>query len=388
MKLFKLPDLGEGLPDAIIREWYVNVGDDIQHDQPMVAMETAKALVDVPAPFDGKIEKLFGEVGDTIETGKPLIGFEGEGEAEVVKDSGTVVGSIQEGGQDLERKPSDVTGHFASKNTLKITPAVRALAKRLGVDLHNIPNTGDRITAQDIEALAAKAGASKGTSSVSEKSSSEKKEAAPKGEALSQARKAMVQSMTLSHSQVVPVSIVDDADLFSWNKDQDFTLRLVRAMEAAIKAVPLLNASFDAKSFTSNQNEMINIGLAVDTPHGLFVPVLKDVGNKSNAELREKINQFKINAKEKTFSRDDLQGATISLSNVGTIAGRYATPAIIPPMVAIVAFGKLRDEVVAFEGKPAVHPRLPVSLTFDHRLITGGEAARFLGALIESLEKA
>lgn len=370
MKLFKLPDLGEGLPDAIIREWYVKVGDTLARDQPMAAMETAKALVDVPAPFDGKVEKLFGDVGDTIETGKPLIGFEGEAEMELVKDTGTVVGSIPEGSADLEKK-SFGASNIQEKNSLKITPAVRALAKRLGVDLSKIPNTGERITAQHIESLANQ------TPLSSEKT----------GESLSQVKKAMVQSMMASHAQVVPVSIVDDADLFAWEKDQDFTLRLVRAIETAIKTVPLLNASFNAKDYTFTLNEAINIGLAVDTPHGLFVPVLKDVGAKTNEALREKINQFKINAKEKTFSREDLQGATFSLSNVGTIGGRYATPAIIPPMVAIVAFGKLRDEVVAFEGKPAIHPRLPVSLTFDHRLITGGEAGRFLKALIDALEK-
>lgn len=378
MKLFKLPDLGEGLPDAIIREWYIKVGDEIQHDQPMVAMETAKALVDVPAPFDGKIAKLFGEVGDTIETGKPLIGFEGEGEAEITKDTGTVVGSIQEGGADLEKKSSNISPHSISKNAIKMTPAVRALAKRLGLDISKIPDTGKRITADDIKNLA-----QTGVSAAPPASSTQKMSTP-----LSQAKKAMVQSMTLSHAQVVPVSVVDDADLFSWEKNQDFTLRLLRAIQAGIKAEPILNANFDAKNYTLAQNENINIGLAVDTVHGLFVPVLKDVANKSDAELREKINQFKINAKEKTFSRDDLQGATISLSNVGTIAGRYATPAVIPPMVAIVAFGKLRDEVVAFEGKPAIHPRLPVSLTFDHRLVTGGEASRFLKALIEALEKA
>ncbi len=366
MKLFKLPDLGEGLPDAIIREWYIQVGDDIKHDQAMVAMETAKALVDVPAPFDGKVTKLFGDVGDTIETGKPLIGFEGEGEVEITKDTGTVVGSIEEGGADLETKTTSLADHISANRSLKVTPAVRLLAKRLGVDLNKISFTGERITAEDVE------GASKG-------------EKVAEGEILSQARKAMVQSMTLSHAQVVPVSIVDDADLFLWNKEQDFTMRLLRAIVCAVKEIPLLNASFDAKNYFYTPHDYINIGLAVDTPHGLFVPVLKDVANKSDAELREKINQFKINAKEKTFSREDLQGATITLSNVGTIAGRYATPAIIPPMVAIVAFGKLRDEVVAFEGKPAIHPRLPVSLTLDHRLATGGEGARFLKALIDSL---
>ena len=109
MKLFKLPDLGEGLPDAIIREWHVKVGDEVKTDQPIVAMETAKALVDVPAVFDGKIEKLFGDVGDTIETGQPLIGFEGEGEAEEAKDAGTVVGAIEESEAVLKESAVGIT---------------------------------------------------------------------------------------------------------------------------------------------------------------------------------------------------------------------------------------------------------------------------------------
>lgn len=378
MKNFKLPDLGEGLPDAIIREWYVKVGDVVEVDQPIVAMETAKALVDVPAPFPGTIEKLYGDEGDTIETGKPLIGFEGEGEEEVSKDTGTVVGAIEEGGVDLEQQAQAAVTNGPAKTGAKATPAVRALAKRLGVDISQVPSTGERITANDVKAFAEQA--------------PQKTAAAPRAapstagyQPLSQARKAMVQSMSLAHQQVVPVSIVDDADLFAWDDKQDFSVRLLRAIAKACQAEPLLNASLNGDNYTYCENPSINIGLAIDTPHGLFVPVLKDVGNISDKALREKINEYKVKAKDKTFSREDLQDATISLSNVGTIGGRYATPAIIPPMVAILAVGKLRNEVVAHEGAPAIHPILPLSLTFDHRLVTGGEAARFLHSVIDAI---
>src|SRR3990167_7975687 len=149
MKIFKLPDLGEGLPDAIIREWHVKVGEQVKKDQPIAAMETAKALVDVVAPFDATIEKLFGQVNDTIETGKPLIGFEGEPDAsDVKKDTGTVVGKIEQSDGASSQRFS-TTGTTLS-SSIKATPVVRALARKLNVDLSTVKFSGDRITEEDI----------------------------------------------------------------------------------------------------------------------------------------------------------------------------------------------------------------------------------------------
>src|SRR3990167_7768796 len=153
MKIFKLPDLGEGLPDPIIRQWHVKEGDAVKKDQPIVAMETAKALVDVPAPFDAKIEKLFGNVDDVVETGKPLIGFEGESNEMEKKDTGTVVGKIESSEKIISNTQFSNTGK-TSDLTIKATPAVRALAKKLNVDLTTIQYTGDRITADDVEKAA------------------------------------------------------------------------------------------------------------------------------------------------------------------------------------------------------------------------------------------
>ena len=375
MKIFKLPDLGEGLPDAIIREWYIKVGDEVDINQPLLAMETAKALVDVPSPFIGKIEKLYGKTGDTIETGHPLIGFEGEAEeSEKSKDAGTVVGVIETDETVLQEALSGIPVKLTKKKTIKATPAVRMLAKQLGVDLSSITPKGGMIHAEEVKQAAQLSATSK------------HHKAEWKLTPLSNVRRAMVQSMSQSHRDVVPVSLMDDADLHSWVGKQDITLRLIRAIEAACKEVPIMNAYFDGEAMRYQLNESINIGIAVDTPHGLYAPVLKDIASRNDAELRQKINLFKEQAQSRSFPPDDLQGTTIMLSNFGTVAGRYANPILLPPIVTIIGIGRIRDEVVPENGNPAIHRILPLSVTSDHRLISGGEIARFLKVLIISLK--
>lgn len=362
MKLFKLPDLGEGLPDAIIREWYVEVGDDVTTDQPLVAMETAKALVDVPAPFDGVIEKCFGKVGDTIMTGDPLIGFEGQSDTSDIKaDSGTVVGKIETSDAILDDSV------ILTQTMTATTPGVRALARRRGIDLTS--QGARKIRFRDLNNL------SKVTTPCPDEL-----------EPLSPVRRAMIASMEHSHQTVVPVTLTDVANISAWFGEQNITLRILRAMVVACETEPMLNATFDETHIAFKKNNTINIGLAVDTPHGLFVPVLHDVASQSDNAIRDTIKTYKQQAMTKSLPANALQGATISFSNFGTIAGRYATPIIIPPMVAILGIGKLYDAAVPENGEVVVHKQLPISLTVDHRLITGGETARFLGAFIEALE--
>ena len=376
MKIFKLPDLGEGLPDAIIREWYIKVGDAVDLDQPLLAMETAKALVDVPSPFVGKIEKLYGETGDTIETGHPLIGFEeeAEGSEKSKDDAGTIVGVIEAGETVLQEAVFGISAKLNKKKVIKATPAVRILAKQLGVDLSSITPKGNMINAEEIKEAAQLLVASKHY------------KVKGKFTPLSNIRRAMVQSMSQSHRDVVPVSLMDDADLHSWIGKQDITLRLIRAIEVACKEVPIMNAYFDGEAMRYQLNESINVGIAVDTPHGLYVPVLKDIASINDFELRQKINLFKKQARSRSFPPDDLQGKTIMLSNFGTVAGRYANPILLPPIVTIIGVGRIRDEVVPENGSPAIHKILPLSVTSDHRLINGGEIARFLKVLIVSLK--
>jgi len=367
MSIFKLPDLGEGLPDAEIVEWHVKVGDTIALDQPLVSMETAKAVVEVPSPQAGTITKLYGGAGDIIKTGAPLVEFEGA----AVQDTGTVVGKIESTGR--VEVDDFIIGRqsTARQGAAKATPAVRALARELGVDLSQINGSGHQglITADDVRA----AGSSSNT-------------VAEGYTPLRGVRRAMVATMTQSHQQIVPVTIYDDADIQHWTASDDITVRLIQAVCDAAKTEPALNAWYDGQSVARKLHNSVNLGLAMDTPDGLFVPVIHDAQEQSPAELRKIIDEYKKTVTDRSIAQDKLHGASITLSNFGKFAGRYASPIIVPPMVAIIAVGRLRDELVPVNGEAQIHRKLPLSVSFDHRAVTGGEATRFLGAMIQSLE--
>lgn len=371
MKTFYLPDLGEGLAEAEIREWYIKEGDDVKVDQPMVSMETAKALVDVPAPHTGKILKLYGQAGQIVQTGAPLVEFV-NGDVNTTKDKGTVVGSLEESTMILDAEDRVMNTAQKTTTSIKAMPAVRALAQQLKVDLSAIVPSGTQgqITIDDV-----KRAAQSSTEPLS-----------GQGEALHGVRRAMALVMTQSHKEVVPVTLMDDADITDLNQS-DITVAIIQAMIAGIKAEPNINAWFYGKSLERSVIKDIHIGLAVDTEEGLFVPVLKDVTKHSPTELRAMINHYKKTVRDRTLLPSELHGATITLSNFGTIAGRYANPVVVPPAVAILGCGRLREEARVYEGKIAARSILPLSLTFDHRAVTGGEATRFLATVIKFLEK-
>jgi pyruvate dehydrogenase E2 component (dihydrolipoamide acetyltransferase) len=363
MKIFKLPDLGEGLQEAEIVQWHVAVGDEVEADQPMVSVETAKALVDIPAPYGGKVAKLFGKPGDIAHLGAPLVGFEGE---DAQQESTTVVGKVEATGQVVAEQqiaPVPTAG-------IKATPAVRALARKLNVDLAMVTPTGadGLITAADVN-RAARILAEVGPQEV-----------------LRGTRRFMAQAMTLAHAEVAGTSIMDDADIEAWAPGTRILLRLVRALIAAARAEPSLNAWYDSRTVGRHIIRKIDLGLAVDTPDGLFVPVLRNVDTMAPEELERGLERLIADTQARRVPPEDLRGNTITLSNYGTIAGRYASPVVVPPTVAILGAGRVRDEAVARNREVVVHRVLPLSLTFDHRCVTGGEAGRFLAAAIADLE--
>lgn len=370
MKYFKLPDLGEGLPEAEILEWHVQEGDLVKTDQIIVSVETAKAIIEVPSPKDGVISHLFGQPGDTIHTGEPLLEFEGGEDS----DSGTVVGEIPTADRSVTKGDDFIIG--AAPSTLKnsrgnrATPAVRALAQRLNIDLNQIHGSGHNgnITPADVE-QAARLDQTHG-----------------KAEPLRGVRKHMAQAMIRSHEEVVPVSIYEDAIIQAWPKGTDVTLRLIHAIAAACKEEPAFNAWFDGRSLSRRLHKKIDLGVAVDTEQGLFVPVVRDIGNRELDDIRTGLDRLREDVKSRKIPPQELQGATITLSNFGTIAGRYATPIVVPPQVAIVGAGVIRDEPRAVEGEIKIQRVLPITLTFDHRGLTGGEAARFLMNVLKDLE--
>jgi 2-oxoisovalerate dehydrogenase E2 component (dihydrolipoyl transacylase) len=372
MGRFKLPDLGEGLAEAEILEWHVKPGDHVLVDQPMVSVETAKAVVEVPVPFSGTVTALHGAVGDIVATGAPLIDF----------DSGTVVGSMPTT-SDEEFVESATAGLARPEHDARAraVPVARAVAKRLGLDLGAIEGSGigGLIRLDDVlahaniavppaaAALAVPAGAS--------------------AEQLRGARRAMASSMSMSRDQVSGSTVCDDADIDGWTRRGAYMLRLIRAMIAACSAEPALNAWYDAANGSRILLEPIDLAMAVDTPGGLIVPVLRNIRHKTPDELRAAIAAQKEAAHRRSTLPADLRDFTLMLSNFGTLAGRYGIPLVVPPAVAILGAGKVRQDAVVEGGSVVAHRRMPLSLSFDHRCVTGGEACRFLAAVIADLEE-
>jgi pyruvate dehydrogenase E2 component (dihydrolipoamide acetyltransferase) len=254
---------------------------------------------------------------------------------------------------------------------IRAMPAVRALARKLGVDLAIVTPSGADgvITSADVERVARILA-----------------ESGP-AEPLRGFRRAMARNMALARSEVAAATIVDDADIGSWSKDADTTIRLIRALVAGCRAEPSLNAWFEGQTMARRVLGKIDLGVAVDLPEGLFVPVLRDVGNRDAADLRAGLDRMRADMAARRMLPEELRGATITLSNFGMIAGKYAAPVVLPPTVAILGAGRIRMDVVAFEGAPAIRRILPLSLTFDHRVVSGGEAGRFLAAALEELAK-
>lgn len=383
MNIFKLPDLGEGLPDAEIHEWHVKEGDTVKTDQLLVSMETAKAVVDVPSPCDGVITKLHGKAGDVIDVGSPLVEFVSDQPAATpTKHVGaTVAGNIEVGDKILQENAAGVCVSQTGSQQPLILPALRLLADKLGLALTQIRATGaqGQITVDDFaNAIKAKFVGSS-TTAVHHP--------VPAGhyQPLKGVRKAMAQSMKASHEQVVPVTIVDDADISAWGKGTDITCRMIRAIVHACAVEPVMNAWFDGNSLSIDIKAQINLGIAMDSEDGLFVPVIKNAGALSFDALRTTINRFKEQVKARNIPKEDLKEASITLSNFGTFAGRYASPIVVPPMVTIIGSGRLREQVILINGQAQAQRVMPLSVTFDHRAATGGEASRFLKAMIDDL---
>jgi len=405
MTVFKLPDLGEGLSEAEVLRWHVQVGDRIEVDAPMLAVETAKAVVEVPSPVSGTITALHAKPGDRIEIGAPLVEFTLEGAsqetieqqaaesaaavaaAEEAADSGTVVGHMPSSGEDYPGSTAIESRRSLGSARARAVPAARSLARSLGIDLEALSGSGrdGLITVADVLARAGPAGAQSGSPPAAPPQP-------PSGwstriEELRSLRRAMAQSMSGSRDSVAACTVFDDADLHAWRSRSDYSVRVLRAIVAGVRAEPGLNAWYDAASESRVLISQVDVGLAVDTPDGLIVPVLRHVEHLSRAQLRDELDRLKRAARDRTVKGEELRNFTFMLSNFGTLAGRYATPVVVPPAVAILGTGRVRQDVLAVDGQVQIHWRMPLSLSFDHRVITGGEAVRFLGALIGDLEQ-
>ena len=387
---FTLPDLGEGLQDAEIVSWHVAVGDRVAVDQPLVAMETAKAVVEVPSPVAGVIVALHGQATDRIDTGAALVDFKLDTDDAVAAPapapataSGGVVGQMPTSDHEISATPPRSSNTAARSS--RAVPAARDLARHLGIDISNLRGSGRDalITVEDVMAAAALTVQPQGSAMRPTLPAT----AGGEFDVLRSLRRAMAQSMSMARDNVMECTVVDDADIHAWESGNDYTARLLRAIAAGCRAEPGINAWYDATSQGRRIFHHIDVGIAVDTPDGLLVPVIRDVGNRTPEQLRIEINRLKVGARERSLPASDLRDFTFMLSNFGVMAGRYATPVVVPPAIAILGAGKVSRDVVAVGDAIEIHRRMPLSLTFDHRCVTGGEAVRLLAAIIVDLQR-
>ena len=388
MKTFTLPDLGEGLQEAEIIAWHVELGDDVVTDQPLLAVETDKAVVEVPSPSTGTVSAIHAQPGDMIAIGGALVDFE----ESVVSDSSVIVGELADVAMTIaeetphpaapaisaepaiqaERKPMPEARSIEPEPRVKASPAVRALARKLNVDLGAISGTGPggAISSVDVE----RAGQTLASFEPAEP--------------LRGVRRAMARKMAQSHAEVVPTTVIDEADINAWPTDTNITYRLIRAIARACEAQPALNAWYDGANETRRLLARVDIGVAAHTEDGLFVPVMRDVATRDEADIRRGLDAMKADVKARGIPLDELKDPTITLSNFGVFgAGRHAALIVIPPQVAIIGAGRIESRVVPVLGGIEVHRILPLSLTFDHRPVNGGEAAGFLAAMISDLAR-
>ncbi len=442
--VFILPDLGEGVHEAELIAWKVKVGDSVEEHDILAEMETDKALVEVPSPRKGIIKTLHGEAGEILHVGNPLVTYEGGSSASespaashvedkpaktqgttrsamsnngaADEDAGTVVGAMS----------AETPGMSAREGKALATPAVRRLARDLGVEIDLVPGSGigGRVTAKDIESFAAGGGSPRQASRASAAPASVR--AAPimpsAGPAATGPTPASVQRVAFepgAEATRVPFrgvrrkiaerlrSSVDTAVHFTVMDEADVSeLDLLRKQLAAasgekVSFLPFvcsavaraltsqfgaLNATVDDEASEIVQHRSVHLGIATDTESGLMVPVIRDADRMGVLEISRQIASIAASARDRSIARESLSGSTFTISNVGSHAGRFATPVINAPEVGILAVGRTREGMVVKNGWFRVGKLMPLSLACDHRVVDGATAALCLAEIVRLIE--
>ncbi len=400
---FRFPDVGEGITEGEIVKWHVKEGDEVKEDQTLAELETDKAVVEIPSPYKGTILKIHFKEKDIIKVGEVLvtIGKKGETlqEAEAVS---------SDKASPIEEKPAHgIVGEIVENDKeikdISATPKVRRMAKKMGVDIKTVMGSGPsgRIIEKDIQKATEQSIPPKSEKKAAFKIISKYDfygtiERLP----LRGIRRATAKRMVESVSKAAHVCHMDEADVTELVKirgelkgkaeEQNIKLTylpfIIKAVVASLKAHPLLNAAMDEDKEEIIIKKYYNIGVAVDIPDGLIVPVVKSVDQKTLFMLAEEIQNLAKSARDRTLDMADLKGGTFSITNVGMIGGEFATPLINFPEVAILATMKIADRARVANGAVVVKKTLPLCLAFDHRVIDGAEVARFMNDLINLLE--
>ncbi len=407
---FKFPDIGEGITEGEIVRWLVKEGDQVQEDQTLAEMETDKAVVEVPSPYSGIILKRHFKEKDLVKVGEVLVTIGQEGEELSPPLPAEAAGGepkARETTEAAEERAPAVVGQIREERAeireILATPRLRRLALELGVDLHRVRGSGPegRITEEDVRRAsdAATAPARDKKPPVKVKSKYDfygTLERIP----MRGVRRATARKMAESVSKAAHVTHFDEVDVTRLSELKQrqqqkatslgikltFLPYVVKAVVEALKKHPMLNAALDDEEDEIILKQYYNIGIAVDVPDGLIVPVIKLADQKSLFDLAKEIRTLAEAARNRTLDLADLKGGTFSITNVGMLGGEYATPIINYPESAILATMKIADRVRVAEGEIRIVKTLPLCLSFDHRVIDGAEAARFTNDLIDLLE--
>ncbi len=455
---FLLPDIGEGLTEAEIVRWLVPEGETVVADQPIVEVETDKAVVEIPTPYAGVVLRHGGAEGQTIEVGSVLvtIGDPDEAmsspttevpkeapepvrsepepptpEAEAVRpriEAAPIVGTLTEEAESLTSSQTGDTGERES-GQIKALPVVRKLARDHGIDLSSVTGSGPggRITRQDVEKV---------IGGSEEPRETEKAQVAPEApvvpvtpaadstaeptvaqpeptperpkplaaeapagdprQPMSRLRRTIAANMVRSWTEIPHVTTFDDVDATRLLEVREaLTERhgvkipiealVIKAVVPALAAFPEFNASIDGDDVIFHGSK--DIGIAVDTPDGLMVAVVRDAANRGVLDLTSEIRRLGEGARTRTLRPDELSGQTFTVSNIGAVGGGHGTPLVPPGTTAILSVGRAKDKPVVYQGDLMIAPVMPLSLSYDHRIIDGAVGRRFMALLLENLEE-
>ncbi len=409
MKEFKFPDIGEGIEEGEIVKWRIKEGDRVEEHQVIGEVETDKAVAEIPSPYSGIVLKINFKEGETVKVGQVLfvIGEEGEKYTKsevrgpVIKPAGAV-GYLEEASDEEGATPRIVSPAKPAGIQVLATPAVRSMAKELNVDLTQASGTGPegRITEEDVRRAAG----------------SEAKTQAPELKIkrkydmwgyidripMKGIRKVIAKHMVESVKHIPHVTTMDEADVQKLvalreseklkAKEQGIHLTflpfVMKACLVAMKEFPMVNSTLEEDSEEIIMKKYYNFGFAVDVDgEGLMVPVVKGVDMKSVLEIAKEMQELAEKARQRKLDLQDMRGGTFSITNYGSIGGTFATPIINYPEAAILGLGRMHDKPIAVDGKVEIRKVLPLSLVFDHRIIDGAYAARFLNVLIAQLQE-
>ncbi len=408
---FKFPDIGEGITEGTIIEWYVEVGQEVKANQPVLKVETDKVVDDIPSPRTGKIIARYGEPQQEIKVGDVLIEIQVEGEPqanssseEEHQESVGVVGTLEVAKEsDVLPSSDEGTGTRSvavstNKKSLA-TPAARAYARNKGIDINTVTGTGPagRVTKADIDNYqgVTSTTTSQPTPPPIKVSKSESHEIVP----LSQIRKTIAKRMVLSKQTAPHMTVLEEVEVSSLvalrsAQKEKFAARgakltylpfILKAVVTALKEHKVLNSQLDLENNRIIYKKDYNIGIAVDAPDGLVVPVIHSADRMSIFELSQTIESLAQKARDRQLSMDNLKGGTFSLTNFGAIAGIYGIPIINYPEVAILGLGRIQKIPVIKNDEIQKGQVLPLSLSVDHRIVDGGDATRFLRMVMELL---